>query len=205
VNLHSQELSSRWLVQPDDPVGFHGKPVYLEITESATLTHFEVCRDVLKDLCKRTGARLVVDDFGAGYSNLERVVELAPEVVKLDLALTRDIHLRKPKQIVMRHITNMCRELGALVIAEGVEEIDELLCIRDLGVDCAQGYLLARPASPPPAHAWPAAMQGARPPASQKGPPPLPARKAPSAAPPKRGSKRPGVSKTASTKPPRRA
>jgi EAL domain-containing protein (putative c-di-GMP-specific phosphodiesterase class I) len=155
VNVHPDELSSRWLVQPDDPVGFQPRPVYLEITEAAAFTHHELCTSVLKELCRRTGALLVVDDFGAGHSNLERVVALEPAVVKLDLALTQGIHTSKTKQIVVRHMVNLCRDLGARVVAEGVEVIDELSCVRDCGVDLAQGYLLARPATPAPEAVWP--------------------------------------------------
>ncbi len=172
VNLHPDELTARWLVRPDDPVGFHSRSVYLEITESAMLSHFELCRDVVTELSQRTGARLVVDDFGAGYSNLERIVELEPSVVKLDLALTRDIHLKGRKQIVVRHLVNLCTELRASVVAEGVETLDELKCVRDLGVTYAQGHLLARPASPPPIASWPLDAKPRRP-----GPPPRPKRK----------------------------
>lgn len=164
VNLHPQELTSRWLVKPDDPIGFHDRPVYLEITEASAFEHFELCMGVLKELCRRTGAFLVVDDFGAGYSNLERVADLAPAVVKLDMALTRDIHNRKARQIIVRHVVGMCTELGAVVVGEGVEALDELRCLRDLGVGYAQGYLLARPGAPPPQHEWPLG------PTSQRGP-----------------------------------
>ena len=174
VNLHPEELNSRWLVRPDDPLCFHGAPVYLEITESAAFTHFELCMSVLRELCRRSGALLVVDDFGAGHSNLERVVDLEPSIVKLDLALTRGIHGHKRKQAVVRHVVNLCKELGARVVAEGIETIDELSCVRDLGVDYAQGYLLARPAAPPPKVAWPFAV-AASPPTPRLGPPPLPA------------------------------
>jgi EAL domain-containing protein (putative c-di-GMP-specific phosphodiesterase class I) len=212
VNLHPQELSSRWLVQPDDPIGFHSKPVYLEITESAALTHFDLCRGVLKELCRRTGARLVVDDFGAGYSNLERVVDLEPEVIKLDLVLTRDIQNHKPKQIVVRHMVNMCRELGARVVAEGVEALDELRCVRDLGVQYAQGYLLAYPAAPPPVHAWPLEVPRASTQAPRRGPPPVPPRRSPplpaptaperpSTSPSARGSKSPPARSTTAPPP----
>jgi EAL domain-containing protein (putative c-di-GMP-specific phosphodiesterase class I) len=182
VNLHPEELSSRWLVRPDDPIGFHKRPVYLEITESATMAYFELCQSVLKELCVRTNARLVIDDFGAGYSNLERLILLEPAVVKLDLALTHDIHRERRKQIVTRHMINLCRDLGATVVAEGVETLDELECIRDLGVDYAQGYLLARPATPPPAFVWPLRGQASNP--IRKGPPPLPLRKGPPPLPP---------------------
>jgi EAL domain-containing protein (putative c-di-GMP-specific phosphodiesterase class I) len=155
VNLHPAELATRWLVRPDDPIGFHKRQVFLEITESATMTHDELCQSVLKELCVRTGALLVIDDFGAGYSNLERLVQLEPAVVKLDFALTHEIHTDRRKQAVTRHMVHLCNELGARVVAEGVEKKDELACVRDLGVDYAQGYLLARPATPPPAHGWP--------------------------------------------------
>jgi EAL domain-containing protein (putative c-di-GMP-specific phosphodiesterase class I) len=155
VNIHPDELSSRWLVQPDDPIGFHSKPTYLEITETSALTHFDLCKGVLTEVAKRTGARLVVDDFGAGHSNLERVVSLEPAMIKLDLTLTRDIQKHRFKQTVVRHMVNMSRDLGADIVAEGVETLDELHCVRDMGVRYAQGYLIARPAAPPPAHAWP--------------------------------------------------
>jgi EAL domain-containing protein (putative c-di-GMP-specific phosphodiesterase class I) len=200
VNVHPQELSSHWLVQPDDPIGFHDQPVYLEVTETAAFTHFELCMSVLKDLCRRTGAALVVDDFGAGYSNLERVADLAPAVVKLDLALTRDIHRHKPRQIVVKHIVNMCNELGAKIVSEGVETLDELKCVRDLGVNYVQGYLIARPAAPPPGHDWP--FQVAEKPvrrASQLAPP-LPPR--PPLPPPRRPTAAPSVAAKPASRPP---
>jgi EAL domain-containing protein (putative c-di-GMP-specific phosphodiesterase class I) len=177
VNLHPEELAARWLVRPDDPIGFHKRPVYLEITESATMSHFELCQSVLKELCVRTNARLVIDDFGAGYSNLERLILLEPAIVKLDLALTHDIHRERRKQIVARHMLSLCRDLGAKVVAEGVETIEELTCLRELGVDYAQGYLLARPAAPPPGHAWPFALPNG---GGRHAPPPVPVRKPPS-------------------------
>lgn len=204
VNLHPEELNSRWLVRPDDPLCFHGAPVYLEITESAAFTHFELCMSVLRELCRRSGALLVVDDFGAGHSNLERVVDLEPSIVKLDLALTRGIDAHKRKQAVVRHVVNLCNELGARVVAEGIETIDELSCVRDLGVDYAQGYLLARPAAPPPKVAWPFAVTPAPRPgatAARVGPPPLPG--SASAAKPGTVAKPPPPPVTGATAPPR--
>jgi EAL domain-containing protein (putative c-di-GMP-specific phosphodiesterase class I) len=199
VNLHPDELSSRWLVRPDDPLCLHGPQVFLEITESAALTHFDLCRSVIRELCRRTGALLVVDDFGAGHSNLQRLVDLEPNIVKLDLALTRNVHRLPRMQAVVRHVVNLCRELGAPVVAEGIEVVEELVCVRDLGVRYAQGYLLARPGAPPPKAAWPLAPSGAAdlppsptetPAARRVGPPPLPPRRPPPK-PSKRPSKKP--------------
>ena len=59
------------------------------------------------------------------------------------------------KQRMVRHVVDMCRDLGAKVVAEGIETVDELRAMRELGVDYVQGYLLARPSFPPPQARWP--------------------------------------------------
>ena len=84
LNVHPQELNESWLVRPDDPIFFHDHDVFLEITESVPLTHFELCISVLSELRARGDVRLVVDDLGAGYSNLKSIADLQPNVVKLD-------------------------------------------------------------------------------------------------------------------------
>jgi EAL domain-containing protein (putative c-di-GMP-specific phosphodiesterase class I) len=93
-NLHPDELADRWLVRPDDPIFSHDHDIYLEITESVPLSHFDLCMSVLREVCARTGANLVIDDLGAGYSNLKLIADLEPKVVKLDRALVQDLHLR---------------------------------------------------------------------------------------------------------------
>lgn len=154
VNVHPDELTSRWLVRPDDPIGYHDAEVFIEITESAAFTHFELCMGVLKEVCSRTGAHLVVDDLGAAYSNLKRVVELEPSVVKLDRALVTGIDTNARQRTLVQFLVTMLKELGARVVAEGIETADELTAIIDTGADFGQGYLLARPASPLPTPVW---------------------------------------------------
>jgi len=150
VNVHPEELSQRWLVRPDDPLYFHEHEVYLEITESAAFTHYDLCMSVLKDVCARAGVHLVVDDYGAGHSNLGRILDLNPKIVKLDGVLTRGIDKDPRRQIMVRHMVALCVDLGAKVVAECVETVGELHAIADLGVHYAQGFVLARPAYPPP-------------------------------------------------------
>jgi EAL domain-containing protein (putative c-di-GMP-specific phosphodiesterase class I) len=159
VNLHPHELDEGWLVRPDDPLFFHDRPVYLEITESAAFNYFALCLNVLKDICSRSGAFLVVDDFGAGHSNLKRIIDLEPHVVKLDLALIRGIDKSKRQQILVRQVVSLCKELGARVVAEGIETEDELLAVMDSGAHYGQGYLFARPAFPIPKASWPIARK----------------------------------------------
>lgn len=155
VNVHPDELSSRWLVRPDDPLNLHEHPIYLEVTESATFQYYELCMGVLKEICARTGSRLVIDDLGAGYSNLKRVLDLEPAVVKLDLALIRGIDRSKRQQTLARHLVQLFNELGSTVVGEGIETLDELKALRDTGAEYGQGYLLARPAFPIPSPVWP--------------------------------------------------
>jgi EAL domain-containing protein (putative c-di-GMP-specific phosphodiesterase class I) len=86
LNVHPNEFDESWLVQPDDPIFTHDQPIYLEVTESVPLTHFAYCHSVLREI-RGKGVALAVDDLGAGYSNLKYIVDLKPEIVKLDRTL----------------------------------------------------------------------------------------------------------------------
>ncbi len=149
LNVHPAEFAEHWLVQPDDPIFSHDHRVFLEITESVPLSHFKLVSHVLREI-RGKGIHLVVDDLGAGYSNLKYIADLAPEFVKLDreliAGLGRDARLRS----LVGSIVRLCTELGAQVVAEGIETADEAMASQDAGVGYGQGYFFARPASPPP-------------------------------------------------------
>jgi EAL domain-containing protein (putative c-di-GMP-specific phosphodiesterase class I) len=155
VNVHPVELTEGWMVRPDDPVLSHDHDIYLEITESMSFSHFQLCMDVLKELRSRSGVHLVVDDLGAGYSNLKRIADLEPAVVKIDIDLVRNIHLHKRQQHLVRALVTLCGELGAKVVAEGIETRDELRAVIDTGAHYGQGFVLARPGFPVPKVTWP--------------------------------------------------
>jgi EAL domain-containing protein (putative c-di-GMP-specific phosphodiesterase class I) len=155
INIHPDELSSRWLVRPDDPICYSKEEIFLEVTESATLQYYDLCVSVLKEVCSRIGAHLVIDDLGAGYSNLNRLVDLHPSVVKLDLVLARELDKNRRKQILVTQLVQLCIELDAKVVIEGIETLEQLKAARDTGAHYAQGYYLARPAFPPPHVSWP--------------------------------------------------
>jgi EAL domain-containing protein (putative c-di-GMP-specific phosphodiesterase class I) len=110
---------------------------------------------VLEEIKTRGGVFLVIDDLGAGYSNLLRIVDLEPSIVKLDMQLVRGIDRRPRQQRLVRSIVKMCEDQGASVVAEGIETADELNAVIDCGAHYGQGYLLARPGFPPPAVSWP--------------------------------------------------
>jgi EAL domain-containing protein (putative c-di-GMP-specific phosphodiesterase class I) len=150
LNVHPRELEEKWLVRPDDPVFMHDAPVFIEITEAVPLTHFALCKSVLSEVRQRADARLVIDDLGAGFSNLRLIADLEPAVVKLDRSLIMDIHREPRKQMLVRGIVHMCVNMGAQVVAEGIELAEELEAIRDTGAHYGQGYHFARPGFPLP-------------------------------------------------------
>jgi len=156
LNIHPAELNEKWVVQPDDPIFQHSEDVFLEITEAVPLSHFRLCKDMLAEVRGR-GVHLVVDDLGAGYSNLKYIADLHPRIVKLDrelvAGLARDTRLFK----LVSGIVRLCGELDSKVVAEGIETPGELDAVIAAGARYGQGYLLARPAYPPPPVTWPAA------------------------------------------------
>jgi EAL domain-containing protein (putative c-di-GMP-specific phosphodiesterase class I) len=158
VNIHPAELNEKWLVQPNDPIFQHTQELYLEITESIPLSHFHLCQSILAEVRDR-GVHLVVDDLGAGYSNLKYIADLHPRVVKLDRGLIAGLRIGTRLFKLVSAIVVLCRELGAMVVAEGIETVDELKAVIAAGAHYGQGYLLARPAFPPPEEVnWPAEM-----------------------------------------------
>jgi EAL domain-containing protein (putative c-di-GMP-specific phosphodiesterase class I) len=161
LNIHPNELNEHWLVQPDDPIFQHSEDVYLEITESVPLTHFRLCQSILREI-RGKGIYLVVDDLGAGYSNLKYIADLSPRVVKLDRELIAGLTRATRLHRLVSSIVLLCEDLGASVVAEGIETIEELHAVRDAGVHYGQGYLLARPAFPPQEVTWPPAVAPGR-------------------------------------------
>ena len=149
LNIHPEELRNRWLIRPDDPMCLHEGELYLEITEQAAMEYFELCQSVLSEVCARTGAHLVVDDFGAGHSNLKRVLELEPSIVKLDRSLVVGIAGNRRQQILVRQLVALCEALDAKVVVEGIETADEVAAVRDSGAHLAQGYYFGRPSNDP--------------------------------------------------------
>ncbi|MDH3404604.1 MAG: EAL domain-containing protein [Acidobacteriota bacterium] len=154
LNIFPTEFDYGLLVRPDDAIFRHRYPVYVEVTESVPLSHFEQCIDVLGELRKK-GVLLVIDDLGAGYSNLKYVADLAPDIVKLDRNLIADVRDGSRQERLVRAIVDLCHEMGAEVVAEGIETVDELIVAQRAGVEYCQGYLLGRPSARPNGASWP--------------------------------------------------
>lgn len=92
------------------------------------------------------GFKTAIDDFGAGHSGLTLLADFQPDLIKLDMALIRDIHRDRVRQAIVRGVVTMCTELGVTVIAEGIEHAEERDFLADCGIFLMQGYWFAKPA-----------------------------------------------------------
>jgi EAL domain-containing protein (putative c-di-GMP-specific phosphodiesterase class I) len=117
--------------------------VAIELKESSVINSMDLVR--FCNIQKANGFLIALDDVGAKFSNLSRFVQLKPDIIKLDKSLVRDIHTNHFASIMIRSITEMFHSTGALVVAEGIETLEEALEAMVLGVDFLQGFYLAYP------------------------------------------------------------
>lgn len=119
--------------------------IVVELTEHEQIGDYPAVLGALAGLRDR-GLRLAVDDAGAGFASLQHITRLSPDIIKLDIAFVRDVDTDPSRRAVARAMIAFAAELGATLIAEGIEtsaELDQLLA---LGASLGQGYHLARPA-----------------------------------------------------------
>lgn len=122
--------------------------IVVEVTEDSQLDLGEL--DRLLGRLRRRGARVAMDDTGAGYDGLRRLVRLRPEIVKLDRELVHQVHAHPEKRAMVEALVSFCRQTGASMCAEGIETVEELRTLAELGVDLGQGWFVGRPGAGAP-------------------------------------------------------
>jgi EAL domain-containing protein (putative c-di-GMP-specific phosphodiesterase class I)/GGDEF domain-containing protein len=120
--------------------------VVLEITEKQAIADFDLLKNALL-YYYRQGFKVAIDDAGAGHNSLRAVTEVRPHYIKLDMALVRDIDRDPAKSALVSALIIFARRIDAKVLAEGIETVDELATIIEIGVDLGQGFLLGRPST----------------------------------------------------------
>jgi EAL domain-containing protein (putative c-di-GMP-specific phosphodiesterase class I) len=134
---------------------FPTERIIFELTEGEELQDKQHLKDIINEYHKHQ-FRTAIDDFGAGYAGLNLLAEFQPDIIKLDMALVRDIDTHTVRQAIVQGILGVCRALDIEVIAEGIESVGELRYLHGLGINLFQGYLFARPAFEAlPAVDWP--------------------------------------------------
>jgi len=126
--------------------------VVLEVTEHAQVDDYRRFRVAINRV-RALGARLAVDDAGAGFSSLRHILELDAELIKLDGSLTRSLEQDPRRRSLAAALIEFGRESGASVLAEHIESELQLIELRRLGVTYGQGYHLGRPQRLPAAAA----------------------------------------------------
>jgi EAL domain-containing protein (putative c-di-GMP-specific phosphodiesterase class I) len=144
VNLHSHDLMDDTLISPTSALAKIAPSVVLEITERAALHDPAEARARMADL-RAMGFRIALDDLGAGYAGLTSFALLRPEIVKLDMGLVRGVDTDPVRRKLIASVSALSRDMGILVVGEGVETEAERDVLIELGCDLLQGYLFGRP------------------------------------------------------------
>jgi EAL domain-containing protein (putative c-di-GMP-specific phosphodiesterase class I) len=144
LNLSPSAIASSKILQvlPQDL-----SSIVIEITEHELAAEDGALEAGLERLRKR-GARIAVDDAGSGYAGLKQLMRVQPDVIKLDRALIESINVDGAKTALVEFFVMFARRVGAGICTEGIETVDELRTLINLGVNYGQGYLLGRPAEP---------------------------------------------------------
>jgi EAL domain-containing protein (putative c-di-GMP-specific phosphodiesterase class I) len=121
-----------------------GARIVVELTEHSRVDDYGVLRSAL-DVLRARGIRVATDDTGAGYAGFDHLLRLRPEILKLDTTLTRDIDSDPIRRALAAALVAFATEIGATIIAEGIETAAELATLQHLEIPWGQGYHLARP------------------------------------------------------------
>ena len=118
--------------------------IIIEITEGLLMANIAVAQTWIESI-RALGLRIYLDDFGTGYSSLSYLKRFPMDTVKIDQSFIRDLHEDKSDRALVAAIINMASGLGLNVVAEGVEDEQQLAILREMGCACIQGYYFSRP------------------------------------------------------------
>lgn len=116
----------------------------IEITEHDIINDYQALAEALEPF-RRRGLKLAVDDFGAGYASFRHILNLEPDIIKLDMSLVRDIDRNAKAQAIVRALVAFATDNACQLLAEGVETEAELATLNSLGITLIQGYKLHKP------------------------------------------------------------
>jgi len=143
--IYKPEVCIRTTLTAARANGFPISRIVFEATEGEAVNDGQRLAEILREY-KRTGFTTAIDDFGAGYAGLNLLADFQPDIIKLDMALVRNVDKSKARQAIARGILRMCGELDITVLAEGVETPGERDFYLAEGVALMQGFLFSRPA-----------------------------------------------------------
>ena len=126
--------------------GMNPSNIIFEITEKTAVSDYKSFRKTIDNYISQ-GYKIAIDDTGAGYSGLRLLTETRPQYIKIDMSLVRDIDKESIKQELMKTFYSFAKITNMQLIAEGIETVNELNTLIDIGVQYGQGYFFQRPAA----------------------------------------------------------
>lgn len=141
---HCLQSTVKWAKQLE----FDPKNIIFEVIESDHVEDLDHLKRIL-DFYKSKGFMVALDDVGSGYSSLNMIAKLLPDIVKIDRAIIDFIDTNEVNQSIFRAITQIAHENNIIVLAEGIERAEELAFCASNGADLAQGYYFGKPTAEP--------------------------------------------------------
>lgn len=142
--VYKPETCIRATLEAAAEMDFPTDRIMFEVTEGEKVLDNDHLKSIFIEY-KKHRFTTAIDDFGAGYAGLNLLADWQPDIIKLDMSLTRNINNDNVRRALVFGIIAICKELGIKVIAEGIETKEECLTLIDEGVTLFQGYLFARP------------------------------------------------------------
>ena len=142
----SVNTSHRAAMSPELPgvLGDLAPRIVVEITEHEAIGDYRELMHALSEL-RAAGVRVAIDDAGAGFASLRHTLQIAPDIVKVDISLTRDIDIDRGRRALTSALISFADEMSMTIVAEGIERPEELATLLELGVQYGQGFYLAEP------------------------------------------------------------
>jgi EAL domain-containing protein (putative c-di-GMP-specific phosphodiesterase class I) len=144
TTIYDPSFRSDALRRTLDSCGLSPKDVVLEISEQESISNFEIFREI-RDYYGNLGFQIAMDDVGSGYASLEAVMELSPDYIKVDRAFVSGIDEDPVRQELLRALRSVAEPIGARIIGEGLDTLEELETLGRLGIPFGQGWLFGKP------------------------------------------------------------
>ena len=144
-SFHDPSFQPDALIRTLEACQLGPQDVVLEISEQESIENYEIFREA-RDAYGKLGFHFALDDTGAGYASLEAVAELAPDFIKVDRAFVRGIDEDPVRQTILRSLQTLASGIGARIVGEGLDTLEELRMLDSLGIPFGQGWLFGKPA-----------------------------------------------------------
>ncbi len=143
MTIRDPEFRGHWMIKFLESMKLDPSRIVFEVTERLAIENYSLFLEAMNYFTD-IGIAVAVDDMGTGYSGLEKIIHLKPAYLKFDILMVRDINASFVKREMLKAILSLADNVGAHVIAEGIETPEELETLLDLGILYGQGFLFSR-------------------------------------------------------------